>query len=55
VNPCNYHLDLADEDLQKAIKASIQTAVQEGISISQPCDSFGGNLLLIEMQYMQVL
>ncbi|XP_078173901.1 uncharacterized protein LOC144567604 isoform X2 [Carex rostrata] len=32
----------AEEDLQMAIKASIQTAIQEGVSVLQPCDSFGG-------------
>jgi hypothetical protein len=51
VTPCNYHLDLEDEDLEKAIKASIQTAIQEGISVLLPCDSFGGNVLLIDISF----
>lgn len=51
----NYYLDLADEELQVAIKASIQTAIQEGINILQPCNSFEGNFLLIEMEYIKVL
>lgn len=40
-----------------AIKASIQTAIQEGVSVLQPCDSFGGkmNLYIFDEMFMVLL